>query len=198
MTCEALKKDGKICGCKTAHNTKYCGRHKNYINSSKSLFSEDEEPSKLTINFMSGDTIEITDGVILSSIDKIKQHIEIVRDTKTIKYMLYEQDEEDELTAYNSQKVLFCLFRELEEKTYNKYMVGAKYSIDRIFYGGHSQTIVYTIIKKTKCFITIQNDRGEAPYNKKFITSKYDDGHIEESIYTPIYHMRASNWYVMG
>jgi len=196
MTCKAIKINGKVCGCKTATN--YCGRHKHYININKSLFSEDEPPPPhLTINFMCGDKIEITDNAILSSIDNIKHYVAITRETKDIKYSLFLEGREDEISIYKGECVLFCLFRELEKKYYNKYVVGAKYSIDRIFYGGHCQTITYMIIKRTKCFITIKNDRGEEPYNKKIITSINKNGVMEDSIYTPLYHMRSSNWYVM-
>jgi hypothetical protein len=47
--CEAVKKDGQPCKFKAKPNSCFCGVHKNYIDTSKPLFTEDiEEKEKLS------------------------------------------------------------------------------------------------------------------------------------------------------
>jgi len=43
LLCQAIKKNGKPCQYKARCSSKYCGHHKNYIDTSKSLFTEEEE-----------------------------------------------------------------------------------------------------------------------------------------------------------
>jgi len=199
MTCKAVKKSGDVCGCKTSNI--YCGRHKHYIDTNKSLFSDDndiiEEPRHLTINFMSGDKIDITDNAILSSIDKIKQYITKTRETKDIVYSLFVEGEENEISVYRGECVLFCLFRELEKKHYNKYVVGAKYVNELKFLGDTFTKTTYTITKRTSCFVSVKNERTEEEHTKKIITTNNDKGEMEETLYNIYYRLRSSNFYVM-
>lgn len=197
MTCKAIKKSGDVCGCKTSNI--YCGRHKHYIDTNKSLFSEDndiiEEPRHLTINFMSGDKIDITDNAILSSIDKIKQYITDTRETKDILYSLFVEGEENEISVYRGECVLFCLFRELEKRHYKKYVIGAKYVEYKKY--GTLENFTYTIIKRTSCFVSYKCDNTGQSYTKKIRTIQDDDGGAEETLYNIYYRLRSSNFYVM-
>ena len=43
LICQAIKKDGNQCKYKAKCDSKYCGVHKNYIDTSKTLFTEEEE-----------------------------------------------------------------------------------------------------------------------------------------------------------
>jgi len=192
-TCKALTKKGKVCGCKT-NDTTYCKRHIAYIDTSKSLFYTTFKPMTLKINFMNGDVITISDTSTLKTINTIKQYIETERDTTNVKYSLYQIGHEDEIKTYTGQPELFCLFRDYEKKTSNTYIPGSVFNTGKILFGGNYQPLQYTIVKRTKCYVTFKNDTGECEFSKKYITTKHPDGHIEESIYTPLYHLRASNF----
>ena len=43
LICQAVKKDGNPCKWKAKCDSKYCGVHKDYVDTSKPLFTEEEE-----------------------------------------------------------------------------------------------------------------------------------------------------------
>jgi len=132
--CCAITKTGKKCCYKSKQNSLYCGIHKNYINTSKSLFTDEkkielninnlkhttmlnttEQIIELTINFFDGSNMKI-DNAYDMSIDDVKIEINGVKtDMKKKQMSLFVVGEEDELTTYNNQTLLFCLIKEADE-----------------------------------------------------------------------------------
>jgi hypothetical protein len=110
--CEATKKNGDPCKFKAQPNSCFCGVHKNFIDTSKSLFTEDiEEVEKLTLNFMTGDNIKINKGY---TIDYILQIISLKYplDNYKYKYNIFKEGEEDKITdntyKFNDENY-FCM-----------------------------------------------------------------------------------------
>ena len=113
--CKAIKKTGKQCSFKTRPNTCYCGVHKNYIDISKPLFSDEVEiiepnnKPQVIINFMDGSII-ITDKYDYNNIiNTIKKE----RNKPDEIYSLFSPGEEDEVKIINhdlNYDILFCVF----------------------------------------------------------------------------------------
>jgi len=113
--CEAIQKNGKKCCNKAKPNSLYCGVHKNYVNTSAYLFSDDEKTIELTINFFDGSNMKI-DNAKGMNIECVKSKInEVKTDMKTRQMSIFVVGEDDELTKYNNQELLFCLFKEADE-----------------------------------------------------------------------------------
>ena len=132
--CEAIQKNGKKCCNKAKPNSLYCGVHKNYVNTSAYLFSDDEKKIELknnnkistmtsttekiielTINFFDGSNMKI-DNAKGMNIENIKSEINKVKtDMKTRQMSIFVVGEDDELDKYNNQELLFCLFKEADE-----------------------------------------------------------------------------------
>jgi hypothetical protein len=172
--CEAVKKDGQPCKFKAKPNSCFCGVHKNYIDTSKPLFTEDiEEGEKLTLNFMTGENIKINKGY---TIDYILQIIclKYPLDNYKYKYNIFKEGEEDKINnnyyKFNDDNY-FCMpsqkFTYKEGDFINKYVI--KYSIigsnDVIItkedpddflikYPKCFRRYCYYIKKRTKCYIT--------------------------------------------
>ena len=82
LICQAVKKDGKACKYKAKCGSKYCGIHKNFIDTSKTLFTdeeEDDEPgffkNKGTYKFksMTGNNYEITQDTPTLQVYAVKE-----------------------------------------------------------------------------------------------------------------------------
>jgi len=72
--CQAIKKDGKACKYKAQCGSLYCGVHKKFIDTSKTLHTE-EEAKKGTYKFMSmtGNNYEITQDTPTLQVNAIKE-----------------------------------------------------------------------------------------------------------------------------
>jgi hypothetical protein len=179
-TCNAIKKDGKKCCFKSKPGSCFCGVHKNYIDTSKPLFSEDikDEIKKeqMTIKFMDGSNIMVDKG---TPVNKIITHIKTVRGKgNTEKYQLFRKDEEDALTLIEmtNDDELFCLFEEVED---SEFKAGQRLFIySSMIDGDEVKPTIYSskhpcylnptepefkyyacrefqIVKRTKCFVTV-------------------------------------------
>ena len=181
-TCNATKKDGKKCCFKSKPGSCFCGVHKNYIDTSKPLFSEDikDEIKKeqTTIKFMDGSNIMVDKG---QQVFKIYEHIMTARGNGyTEEYQLFRINEEDSLKEYDTvdDEELFCLFEEVEESRFKTNQVSYLYSkggdikieeynsrydpqdVNVEDYGKESQYTMcreYEVIKRTKCFVMISS-----------------------------------------
>jgi hypothetical protein len=179
-TCNAIKKDGKKCCFKSKPGMNFCGVHKNYIDTSKPLFTEDikDEIKKeqMTIKFMDGSSIMLDKG---TPVNKIITHIKTVRGKgNTEKYQLFRINQEDALTLIEmtDDNELFCLFEEVKE---SKFKSGQRLFIYSSMIDGNEvkPTIYsskhpcylnptepefkyavcreYSIVKRTKCFVSV-------------------------------------------
>lgn len=132
--CEAIQKNGKKCCNKAKSNSLYCGVHKNYVNTSAYLFSDDEKKIELknnnkistmtsttektielTINFFDGSNMKIHNAKGMSIEDIRKEINKVKTDIKMKQMSIFVVGEDDELTKYNNQELLFCLFKEADE-----------------------------------------------------------------------------------
>jgi len=102
----------------------------------------------LTINFMSGEKITMKKPTDFGEIK-----CEIFRERKIMdeRYALFKIGEEEELTTYDNEDILFCMISIM--KLNKKYCVGDVY----IKIDGLARNIdVFRVIKRTKCFITFK------------------------------------------
>jgi len=135
--CEAIKKDGSKCSYKSKCGSKFCGVHKNFIDTSKSLFTEEEkveikielknnnnlntnqmtttsdENTTLLINFFDGSNMTIDNNDL--SIEEIKIEIVDEKKVKISQLALFALGEEDEMEDYAGEEILFCLFKDAVE-----------------------------------------------------------------------------------
>ena len=182
--CEAVKKDGKPCKFKAKPNSCFCGVHKNYIDTSKSLFTEDiEEGEKLTLNFMTGENIKINKG---HTLDYILNIIKQNNPLDNYSYSIFRDGAEDKINnnyyKFNDDNY-FCLpagKSTYEEGDYiNKYVIN--YNIDGkreviyskedpddflIKYPNCFRRYCYIIFKRTKCYITYEGSVYSAKNGK--------------------------------
>jgi len=191
--CEAIKKDGSKCSYKSKCGSKFCGVHKNFIDTSKPLFTEDiEEKEKLTLNFMTGDNIKINKGY---TIDYILQIISLKYplDNYKYKYNIFKEGEEDKITdntyKFNDDNY-FCM--PSQKFTYE---VGTSIYIyhdpeddHKTIYSKKSPTILleekphyrywcyYQIRRLTKCFVeiyySVEYGKDTGHYRYKFYTDE--------------------------
>jgi hypothetical protein len=173
--CEAIQKNGKKCLFKAKPNG-LCGVHKNYINTSKPLFTEEKiekkielkindkintQMTKLTINFMNGEKITIKKP---NNFEEIKCEIFRVRKIMNEKYVLFKIGEEEKLTKYDGEDLLFCLI-EIVNPTLN---IGDRF----MTHSGNTyrEFTVYKVFGRTKHFVDI----AETIYSRHFdSTEKY-------------------------
>jgi len=183
-TCNAIKKDGKKCCFKSKPGSCFCGVHKNYIDTSKSLFTEDikDEIKKeqMTIKFMDGSNIMVDKG---TPVNKIITHIKTVRGKgNTEKYQLFRINQEDALKLYEmtDDEELFCLVEEVKESKFKTAQSLFIYSartdgnekMPDILSSKHPCNLnptepefkypvcrEFQILKRTKCFVTVYDSK---------------------------------------
>jgi len=179
-TCNAIKKDGKKCCFKSKPGSCFCGVHKNFIDTSKPLFTEDiedeDKPEQMPIKFMDGSIIMVDKG---GMVDSMINRIRTVRGNgNTEKYQLFKTGQEDALKRYEiaSYDELFCLFEEVKERKFEEKQVLYIYSkggvmfdykspnhpedIDVEDYDKESQYTMcqaYEVIKRTRCYVKISS-----------------------------------------
>jgi len=196
--CEATKKNGDPCKFKAQPNSCFCGVHKNFIDTSKPLFTEDiEEKEKLTLNFMTGENIKINKGHVLDYIlNIIKQNNPL----DNYNYSIFRDGAEDKITddtyKFNDDNY-FCMpsqkfTYEVGDYIYRyaKFMSGSIihkiYKLSRTTPNeflknndGFNDATYYKIVKRSKCFITLKWKRGVVlnTYGKDnvILKSKYDE-----------------------
>ena len=176
--CEAIKKDGSKCSYKSKCGSKFCGVHKNFIDTSKPLFTEDiEEKEKLTLNFMTGENIKINKG---HTLDYILNSIKLNNPLDNYNYSIFRDGAEDKITdntyKFNDDNY-FCMpsqkftYKEGDYiYRYAKFISGKcddyinkEYICSRTPFNeflekndGFNDATYYKIVKRTKCYITLE------------------------------------------
>jgi hypothetical protein len=193
--CYALTKKGNVCGNNT-RGTLYCKRHSSYIDISKPLFDATSPP--LNIHFMDLNKIVITDKMEYKTLDAIIKTIKSHKpEQNDVVFSLYEYGGEDAICEYTNQTDLYCLFRPLETMTSNTYIVGSTYDTCKILFGGIYEAIRYRIVKRSKCYITFKNDKGEDEFSKKIKTRLNNHNETEEYVSDYAY-LQAINFEYQG
>jgi hypothetical protein len=189
--CEAIKKDGSKCSYKSKCGSKFCGVHKNFIDTSKSLFTEDiEEEEKLTLNFMTGENIKINKGYTLDYIlNIIKQNNPL----DNYHYSIFKEGGEDKITDYTykfNDENYFCM--PSQKFTYEVgtsiYIYNDPQNDHKVIHSKKSPIILleenphyrywcyYQIRKQTKCFVEIYHSleygKDTGNYRYKFYTDE--------------------------
>ena len=120
LICQAIKKDGNSCKYKAKCNSKYCGVHKNYLDTSKPLFTEDEPDEGFTIKFNSMD--HINHSVVINptwtTSDVIKDLQDEASLNEAFKYSIFLEGNEEELDdthEYNPKNNYFLMKGENQE-----------------------------------------------------------------------------------
>ena len=107
--------------------------------------------NKLTINFMTGEKIIMNKP---TEFGEIKCEIFRERKIMTEKYILFKIGEEDAITTYNGEDLLFCMIEIVEFN--DKFCVGDMYFSQRKQCESYRMEIsVLKVVKRTKCYITL-------------------------------------------
>ena len=120
LICQAIKKDGNPCKYKAKCGSLYCGVHKNYVDTSKPLFTEDEPEGEFTIKFKSMDNIN--HSLLMDSTWDTSDVVYDLQDEASLdeafKYSIFLEGNEEELDdthKYNPKNNYFLMKGENKE-----------------------------------------------------------------------------------